>query len=187
MFDKILICLDGSRLAESILPVAAENFLPLKSELVLLKITNSYITLAPPQSVHIPPLGGKIDPKSIPVSDVAGEFTTESEVEPQLAAIEKEQDENKRYLERLAGPLRKKGLKLTTLVLQGDAADTIIHWAEKHGATLIALTSHGQSGLEKAGFDRDAPEAVKPGLGRVAQQVVKLSQVPVLIVRPKVS
>jgi nucleotide-binding universal stress UspA family protein len=184
MFEKILICLDGSKLAEQIVPQIAESCLP-KSEAILLQVVNSYITVAPPQSVHIPPLGGKINPKSIPVSDIAGEFTMESEVGPQLAAIEKEQEVVQKHLESLAAPLRARGLKVTTLILQGEAGDTIVHWAAKHAVTLIALTSHGQDGLERGGFGRDAPLVLKSGLGRVAQEVLKGSALPVLIIKPK--
>jgi nucleotide-binding universal stress UspA family protein len=187
MFKKILICLDGSKLSEHILPLVAESCLPLKSEVILLQVVTSYITLASPQSIHIPPMGGKIDPKSIPVSEIAGEFTMESEVGPQLAAIEKEQDGIQRHLESLAHPLRAKGLKVTTQILQGEPGETIVRWAEKHGVTLIALSSHGHDGLERAGFGRDAPERLKSGLGRIAQEVLKGSALPVLIIKPKPS
>jgi nucleotide-binding universal stress UspA family protein len=111
----------------------------------------------------------------------------ESEAGPQLAAIEKEQDHIQRHLESLAHPLRGKGLKVTTLILQGEPGQTIIRWAEKHGVTLIALSSHGHDGLERGGFGRDAPNVLKSGLGRVAQEVLKGSTLPVLIIKPKPS
>jgi nucleotide-binding universal stress UspA family protein len=187
MFERVLICLDGSALAEQILPLAAENFAPIKSELILVSVLRSDITLAPPQSVHIPPFGGKIDPRAVPVSDMAGEFTKESEVGSQLAAVERENAETGAYLEKLAERLRPRGLKVTTLVLQGEPAETIIRWAEKHAISLIALTSHGQSGLEQSGYEHDAPMVLKGGFGRVAQQVLKDSRLPVLVIKPRPS
>jgi nucleotide-binding universal stress UspA family protein len=174
MFEKILICLDGSRLAEQALPVATESCPPLKSEVVLFQVVTSNITISSPQSIYIPPLGGKIDSGSIPVSDMAGEFAVESGVGSQLAEIERQQDVNQRYLEKLAHQLRIKGIKVTTVISHGEQiGETIMHWAEKHGVTLIALTSHGQGGLEKTGF------------GRVAGEVLKGSEIPILIVKPK--
>jgi nucleotide-binding universal stress UspA family protein len=184
MLEKILICLDGSRLAEQILPLAIESCQHSKSKAVLLQVVTSEITLSAPQSIHIPPMGGKIDSKTIPVSEIAGEYTMETGVGSQLAEIEKEQDENKRYLERLAFPLRKQGMKVTTVLLQGEPGETIIKWAEKHGITLIALTSHGHGGLELSGYERDSPKVLKSGLGRVAQQVLKSSALPLLIIKP---
>jgi nucleotide-binding universal stress UspA family protein len=187
MFDKILVCLDGSKLAEQVLSLVAENFAPLKSQVVLLTVANSEITLAPPQSMHIPPLGGRIDPRKVPLSDVAGEFGKEAEAGGQLAAIEQEQAKIKDYLEALAVPLRHRGLKVSTLILSGEPAKTILHWAEKHRVALIALTSHGQSGLEAGGYERNAPKVLKAGLGRVAQQVLKDSQIPALVIKPSVA
>ena len=185
MFERVLVCLDGSALAEQMLPVAAENFAGHKSELILLKVVNSDLTLASPQSVHIPPLGGKIDPRAVPVSDMAGEFTQESEVGAQLAAVERENSETKSYLENLAERIRKKDLKVTTLILPGQPEQSIVRWAEKHAISLIMLTSHGENGLEPSGFEREAPMALKKGLGRVAQQVLKDSRLPVLVIKPK--
>ncbi len=185
MFEKVLVCLDGSALSEQMLPLAADNFAALKSELILLKVVKSDLTLAPPQSVHIPPLGGKIDPGAVPVSDMVGEFTRESEIGSQLAAVERENAETKGYLEKLAGRIRKKGLKVTTLILPGEPADSIVRWAEKHTISLIMLTSHGENGLEPSGYEREAPMVLKRGLGRVAQQVLKDSRLPVLVLKPK--
>ena len=67
MFEKILICLDGSRLAEQALPVATESCPAVKSEVVLLQVVTSDITISSPQSIYIPPLGGKMDSGSIEV------------------------------------------------------------------------------------------------------------------------
>jgi nucleotide-binding universal stress UspA family protein len=60
----------------------------------------------------------------------------------------------------------------TTKVLAGDAAETIIQYAEEQGIDMIVMGTHGYKGLEKVLF------------GSVAEKVVKMSSCPVLTVNP---
>lgn len=173
MFEKILVGLDGSPLAEQILPYVTETCLRLKSEVVLLQVVTAGITISPPQSIHVPPFRGKIKPDSVPVSDIAGEFNVESQVEPQLEEIEREQSDTKVYLEKLARPLRREGLKVKTAIVEGEPASSIAEYADKNKISLIALTSHGEGGAKRA------------GLGNVAQSLLKSSNLPILIIKPK--
>lgn len=58
----------------------------------------------------------------------------------------------------------------TKLVKSEVSAQTIVNVAEELAASLIVMGSHGRKGIQKL------------ALGSVAEEVLKLSQVPVLII-----
>jgi nucleotide-binding universal stress UspA family protein len=64
------------------------------------------------------------------------------------------------------------GRRATALVRHGDAAEEIAQAAQELGADLIALTTHGRSGLSRL------------LMGSVAEAVVRRSSLPLLIMRP---
>jgi len=63
-----------------------------------------------------------------------------------------------------------KGLDIKTEVFSGNPADEIVEYAEKNGNDLIIM-GHSRAGLERV------------LLGSVAHRIVKLSPVPVMVVR----
>jgi len=63
-----------------------------------------------------------------------------------------------------------KGMNVKTEVFSGNPSDVIIDYAEKNGADLIIM-GHSRAGLERV------------LLGSVAHRIVKLSPVPVMIIR----
>jgi nucleotide-binding universal stress UspA family protein len=63
-----------------------------------------------------------------------------------------------------------RGIVTRTHVLEGDAAEVILQTAERLGVDVVALASHGRSGLGRA------------LLGSVAEQVARHSPRPVLII-----
>jgi len=78
------------------------------------------------------------------------------------------------YLIKIKDDLAKEGFqKVSTEVLVGKPADLIISNAQKHGADLIALATHGHTGIIKWAF------------GSVADKVVHYSRIPVLLIRPE--
>ena len=48
MFEKILVCLDGSELAEQILPYAVEEARRFQSQVVLLQVVHEHVIITPP-------------------------------------------------------------------------------------------------------------------------------------------
>ena len=82
--------------------------------------------------------------------------------------MEKEAGE---YLRQVAAGLEKEGLKVTTQVDSGSAADAIVDYADRMQADLIAMTTHGRSGIARW------------LLGSVADKVARGANVPVLLVR----
>ena len=115
MLDKILVPLDGSELATSVLPYVVAMTRALGSTITLLQILES--DDAPT---------GAVNP-----------------MDWQLRTIEA-QSYLKTCSERL-GPCvaQPPGLQL----LEGSAAKGIIDYAQRHAFDLVAVSSHGQSGL----------------------------------------
>jgi nucleotide-binding universal stress UspA family protein len=173
MFKKTLVCLDGSSLAEEILPLIVGQCIGLKNEIILLQVITAHITIPPPQSTHVLTFGIPSKPHQIHTTDIGKSTTLEPKVGLELREIEREQGESKFYLDSLADRYRSKDVKIRTVSLQGDAVETILNYAKKSQASVLALTTHGSGGL-KRGL-----------LGRVAQLVLQESEIPVLIVKPR--
>lgn len=62
--------------------------------------------------------------------------------------------------------------KVTSEVILGDPADTIISYIEQHQVDMIVMGTHGRKGLDRVIF------------GSVAERVIKTSPVPVLVINP---
>jgi nucleotide-binding universal stress UspA family protein len=148
MFQKILVCLDGSKLAEQILPYAAEQAARFGGSLVLLQV----VSLA-----SIPtPTGIESVPVAVPNDQLA---------DAEAAA--------KDYLNGLALPLREKGMKVQCATTVGHPADSIVSYAEENRFDLVAIATHGRSGLKRLVF------------GSVADYVIRKSGLPILLIKPK--
>jgi nucleotide-binding universal stress UspA family protein len=126
MFKKILVCLDGSRLAEAILPYASEQARRFDSELVLFRALSerSSISLALPGMPGVP-----IDNKRV----------------EKLLIEDKKEAET--YLESLAERLRAETkLEVSYDQVLGVAGPAIVEYCEDQGVELIAIATHGRSG-----------------------------------------
>lgn len=53
------------------------------------------------------------------------------------------------YLSRVADRFREADLELHTAVRSGPAGDTILEYAERHAVDLVAMTTHGRTGLRR--------------------------------------
>jgi nucleotide-binding universal stress UspA family protein len=126
MFKKILICLDGSPLAEAILPYAIEQAAHFNSQLVLFKA----ISETPAISLAMPGMPG------VPIES--------GRMEKHLIEDEKEAE---RYLKALADKLQAETkLAVTYESVLGIAGQAIVAYAEENAIELIALATHGRSG-----------------------------------------
>jgi nucleotide-binding universal stress UspA family protein len=79
--------------------------------------------------------------------------------------------EAKRYLSVVASELRTQGTKVQEVIRFGDEASGILEAARQHSATLIAMATHGRTGLAHFVF------------GSVTEQVLRESEIPVLVLR----
>ena len=121
MFEKILVPLDRSLLAEKALAIAGKIAKQNKARLILLHV-------ASPQLSFVEPVG------SYPISD----FTLE-----ELKKIPED------YLQNLAAAPELKGIRVKTIIESGDAASTICDVAMQEGCDLIVMSTHGRSGLRR--------------------------------------
>lgn len=78
------------------------------------------------------------------------------------------------YLAQRQAELQAQGLEVATLVVEGDVvADQIIAVADRVGADVIVMSTHGRTGLPRWVF------------GSVAERVLRQATLPVLLVRVK--
>lgn len=145
MYRRILVPLDGSTMSEAVLPHAERLARALDVEIVLLHVD---VTPAP---IFEPPT---------------------SPLMPQPEEVKLTHLDEKNYLKTVCAKLEGKGLRVTYLLRDGIVADTILEAAEIEQADLIAMTTHGRTGM------------LRLLLGSVAEQVVHRSKIPVMLIRP---
>ena len=143
MYERMLVPLDGSEGAEAILPFAEQVAGPLDAEVVLLRV------LEPASPIELVASAGVVTPDTFTLRDM----------------------DAKRYLSEIERRLSKKGVRVRTRVAFGPPAEEILAAAKATGADLIAMATHGRSGLGRALF------------GSVAESVLRASPVPVLLIR----
>ncbi|MBL7165804.1 MAG: universal stress protein [Dehalococcoidales bacterium] len=156
MYQKVLVPLDGSKLAENVLPHVEMMVKAGAGEVILTTVTErisaySYNVQLTPLSETLPALEPVV---KMPVS------------------VGKMQRQGERYLNRIAKGLTKKGIKVRTSVLLGNPADEIQSLAEEEGVDLIIMSSHGRSGHSRW------------ALGSISDKMLRSSQVPMLLVKP---
>jgi nucleotide-binding universal stress UspA family protein len=144
---SIVVPLDGSKLAESVMPRAVDLAKKLSLEIV---VTRAY---------------------QIPLSAVyaGAEAPYIPNQEPLLNLL---REEAGAYLEEKVNELHQKGIdKVSSVLSIGSGADEIIELAQSTPNNLIAMCTHGRSGVKRW------------ALGSVTEKVVRHSGDPVLIVR----
>lgn len=127
--DTIVVTLDGSKLAEQVLPYAealVSQWRPEKLGITLL-------------SVCEPPTVPSDYPPDMPI-------TWERHVEQE---IKLHQQETRKYLQALSERLSTKGLKVNTEILMGKASQAISDYVNEHLPRLLVMATHGRSGLSR--------------------------------------
>ncbi len=84
--------------------------------------------------------------------------------------LKQEGDEATKYV---ADKAEAEGLSVERLTIEGHPAEEIIKYADKNSVNLIVMGTLGKSGLDRF------------LLGSVAEKVVRISKIPVLVVRGK--
>ena len=159
MYEKVLVPLDGSTLAESVLPHAEEIAAKFGSELLLLRV--------------VPTLTGLMA-ETLPQGGLAtAGAEAELGVEVAQREYEAERAAGDQYLEAISGRFSARGLKVQKLVLEGAAGRAILDAALENGAGLIAMSTHSRRGIARS------------VLGSVADEVVRSSHLPVLLIHPQ--
>jgi nucleotide-binding universal stress UspA family protein len=128
MYRKILVPLDGSQLAECVLPhVEAIASGCQVQHIVLARVVEPY-----------EPVRGKAYYSLLP-EDFKEDWKW---VEEGKSAADK-------YLNDIAGRLRGGGRDVESRVLVGRAAETLAEFASKEGIDLVVIATHGRSGVSR--------------------------------------
>lgn len=133
MYKRILVPLDGSKLAEQAIPYATE-------------LCKGATTVTLFQVVHLPL------PLAAPDVSIAVPMPSEEEL----------LQEARTYLEGIAAKLRPEGVNVKVDAIErGVVADAIVDYAAKHDISLIVMTTHGRSGLSRLVFGSVAESVVR--------------------------
>jgi nucleotide-binding universal stress UspA family protein len=145
LLTKIIVPLDGSKLAETILPSVMELARKMTAEILLVR---TY---------------------TLPLST----YSAEEDFAPNIGELQEElRAEAKEYLDRTAQDLKEKGTaRVSTVLLEGSAAAEIVDFAKKTPDNIVAMCTHGRSGMRRW------------IMGSVTERVVQYSGDPVLIFR----
>jgi nucleotide-binding universal stress UspA family protein len=151
----VLVPLDGSKLAEKVLPTVGELALRLSLQVVLVRVTRR-IYSAPPEG-FLPVFGANPPNLKKLWADANAEASA--------------------YLAQKADEMRRQGLtQITALVLESGAdgaAAAIIELVKKTPDNFVAMCTHGASGIGSW------------LIGSVTERVVRHSAGPVLVIRPR--
>jgi nucleotide-binding universal stress UspA family protein len=143
MYKKILVPLDGSPLAEAVLPHAEALAKAENAEIVILRV---------------------------PVMP-AGEFIA---LDPVVASAIREEirEEASKYVNDRVNSLKKDAIKVAGLTKEGPVPDTILEVAEETHADMIAMSTHGRTGIKRW------------LMGSVADKIVHHTHIPVMLIHP---
>ena len=143
---NILVPLDGSKRAEMILPYVEELALRFDASVVLLKVV------------------GLTSQNSRP----KGSYSV-----LKLENFEQRTDDAKSYLSTIQREFHERGIKVKTLIKKGPIVKRICNAAVSEDVDLIAMASHGQTGLERVFY------------GSIAAGVLHQADRPLLLIRAR--
>lgn len=153
MYQKIMVPLDGSELAECVLP-HVERFISgcQVKTIVFVRV---------------------IEPDTLTYK---GAYVTSVEDLQKIETNAKKIEESRKsdaakYLEGVLKRLKPVGVKFQTEVLSGKTADSLVDYVEANAVDLILIATHGRSGVSR--WVR----------GSIADRILRASRVPVLMVR----
>lgn len=143
MYKKILVPLDGSPLAEAVLPHAEALAKSEHAEIIILRVPNA------------------------PVS----EFLSRDPMIAEMihADMEKESEE---YVHNKVAALEKENIKVTGITKAGPVPDTILNVVDETHADIIAMSTHGRTGISRW------------LMGSVADKIIHHAHIPVMLIHP---
>lgn len=170
MFSRILVPLDGSEIAEGILPYVTQFAKRLNAGIVVhtaVNLESLYVatTDASQQEPRNENSGG--DPSvDVRRSDTGVTPALRSQIEVEvLRGVESE-------FEEVASRLADQGIETDVIATPGRPSEQILATAKAEGCDLIALATHGRNAIGRG------------LLGSVTDRVVHLSTLPVLTISP---
>lgn len=146
MYKSILVPLDGSKRAEKILPHVKKLAQCTGANVILMQVVVPVYYMMDPQLSYV----------NINVEETQWRL-----------------EEAKGYLDKLGQEFSEKTLKVETRVEQGPVVENIIETAQNLDASIIALASHGRSGLGQVFY------------GSVTAGILQRVDRPLLVVRSR--
>lgn len=143
--NRVLVPLDGSQDSETVIPYIKELALELNAEITLLRVLSTDI-----QDL---------------LSRVYGCRTQIEELIEQTEGLARD------YINNIRTRLQNEGIAVKTIFKHGFAADMIVRVAEDTQADMIAMSTHGMTGLKSWVFSS------------VANKVLHTSKTPLLLVK----
>ena len=154
MYKKIMVPLDGSKLAECVLPHVDAFVTGSKAETIIF--------------VRV------IEPAPARYSEISS-TTNPHEYENIRKEVEKIEEERKlsakSYLNEVISRVKQNGINLKAYVLVGPVADKLVDYVEANEIDLVLIATHGRSGISR--WVR----------GSIADRVLRSARAPVLMVR----
>jgi nucleotide-binding universal stress UspA family protein len=148
MLTKALLPLDGSEVGEAALPYVEDLAVRLKTEVTILQVVEpKYFVMGAEPWVYTPPYW------------------------PEW--LESMKESARTYLAGIEQRLKAKGVVASSRIEMGAAAEQIIEVAEQVDADVIAMSTHGRSGIARW------------ALGSVADRVLYYGNIPLLLVRAR--
>ena len=146
MYKTILVPLDGSKRAEAILPHVENLALSLNAKVIFFKIAEPSLML---------------------------EYDEVIDMSKYLEKSDKQKKDAESYLASLQEKFRAKGIEAQILIGHGPVVKAIIDAAGHENAGLVAMASHGRSGLFRTFY------------GSVAAGVLQRIDRPLLLIRSR--
>lgn len=147
---RILITLDGSPLAEQAIPSALELARAVNARIILLRVN-----------------------EIVPVNPVEVAITWDWDIpEPEQKLLNERRRAAESYLKEVVTQFDLSDCEVETIVLDGTPVDRIQEFARLYGIDLIAMSTHGHTGLRRWLY------------GSVSSKVMRGSHCSMLIVRP---
>lgn len=152
MYEKILVPLDGSAFAEQALDhaqrVAAEH-----------------------GEIHLLSVAPLLEDQSLAVVDLYPVYVYRDYLVDHNQEMERINKELAGYLEQAKARVQASGRVAVTAIRFGQPAEEILSYTAQNGCDLIAMSTHGRSGIGRWVY------------GSVADKVLRSAPVPILLVR----
>ncbi|MBV7331515.1 universal stress protein [Chloroflexi bacterium TSY] len=146
MYKKILVPLDGSKRAEAIMPHVEEMAHRYEAKVILMQVVEPVYDFA----------------------DAYGDINTFKRIQEETRQRE---EDAKAYLAGWRGILAEKGISAVAHTTFGPIVYEILNMADREKVDMIAMASHGRTGLSRAFY------------GSVAAGILHRTGLPLLVVR----
>ena len=148
MYNKVLVPLDGSHRAEAIMPHVEELARRYGAAVVLMQVVE-------------------------PMVSMPGPYGAVPDYQTYADSLKHQMTEAKNYLAGWQGILNAKGVAAHSVVENGPIVRCIVEVADRENIDVIAMSSHGRTGLSRAFY------------GSVAAGLLHQTDRPLLLIRSK--